>query len=43
MLNLDKIDRYTKTSGEINLANDIVAKLSKYKKEEFSSALKMKK
>jgi len=39
LINLDFMKNYSKSNLEINLENDIVAKLSKYKKAEFETVL----
>jgi len=42
IVNLDLLDRYNRSSGEVILSSNIQAKLSKYKKEEFENALRNK-
>ena len=39
IINLDLLKKYNRTSGELELKPDVLAKLSKYKKEEFERAL----
>lgn len=39
IINRDFLMKYNKTSGDIQLAHDVVAKLSKYRKEEFEAVL----
>jgi two-component system LytT family response regulator len=41
IVNFDMLVKYNKTKGDIDLKADISAKLSKYRKEEFESALKL--
>ncbi|MCF8464573.1 MAG: LytTR family DNA-binding domain-containing protein [Flavobacteriales bacterium] len=40
MVNLDLMEKYQRSSGDILLQGGIVAKLSKYRKEEFETAVK---
>lgn len=42
IVNLDKLERYNRSKGEIELTSNVSAKLSKYRKEEFERALELK-
>ncbi len=42
IVNLDMLNKYNRTTGEIDLKPNVIAKLSKYRKEEFESALELK-
>lgn len=42
IVNLDMLEKYNRSKGEIDLKSEIVAKLSKYRKEEFEAALSLK-
>lgn len=42
IVNLDMLEKYNRSKGEIDLKSEVVAKLSKYRKEEFESALELK-
>jgi len=42
VVNLEMVEKYSKSTGEIPLENSIVARLSKYRKEEFEKALLVK-
>jgi len=40
IINLDSMEKYQRSSGDIILNGGLIAKLSKYRKEEFESVLK---
>lgn len=40
IVNLDKMEKYQRSTGDIVLSGGLVAKLSKYRKEEFENAVK---
>lgn len=42
IVNLDKLEKYNRSKGEIELNSNVSAKLSKYRKEAFESALEVK-
>lgn len=42
LVDVNRIKNYNRSSGEINLQNDITAKLSKYKKEAFEAVLRVR-
>jgi DNA-binding LytR/AlgR family response regulator len=42
LVNLDMLEKYNRSTGDIILHDHITAKLSKYRKDEFEELLKMR-
>ncbi|MGB0368298.1 MAG: LytR/AlgR family response regulator transcription factor, partial [Flavobacteriales bacterium] len=42
IVNLDMLEKYNRSKGEIDLKSEVIAKLSKYRKEAFEAALELK-
>ena len=42
IVNLDMLEKYNRSKGEIDLKSTVLAKLSKYRKEEFETALELR-